>query len=212
MLIIRDRLIQSALDWKTSAELRDFPKGCSQGGAAMSRREEASRRCRSGWLMGHVGGRASVLQAKSVSPAPTGGNPLARDAVTGQPIDTVRPAIMSEQWHPNLTDEVPRRLGGGSPVTGSYKLDTKGLRDASVAGTPSQWPRLQGCQQRQSRFPRGTKRQNRRQLSGQGKPDRVVSPGIQATKWPVGTSSLQTPGSLRNALRMAQLGRSAASI
>jgi len=212
MLIIQDRLIQSALGWKASAELRDLPEGCSQGGTAMSCREEASRRCQTGWLLGHFGGRASVLQAKSFSPAPSRGNALARDAVIGQQIDTVRPAIMPEQWHANLTDEVPRRLGGGSPETGSYKLDTKGLRFAPVAGTLSQWPRLQGCQQRQSRFLGGTQRQNRRQLSGHGKPDRVVSPEIQATKWPAGTSSLQTPGLLRNTLLMAQPGRSAASI
>ena len=194
------------------AELREVLEESSQGGAAMSRHEEASQRCQTGWLLGRVGGRASVLQAKTVSPAPAWGSSLAEHAVIGQETETVRPAIMSEQWHLNLTDEVPRRLGDGSPETGSYKLDTKGFRDAPVAGTPSQWPRLQGCQQRQSRFPRGTQRQNRRQLSGQGKPDRAVSPGIQATKWPVGTSSLQTPGPLRNALRMAQPGRAAASI
>ena len=212
MLSIRDRLIQSALSWKASAELREVLEESSQGGAAMSRHEEASQRCQTGWLLGRVGGRASVLQAKTVSPAPAWGSSQAEHAVIGQQTETVRPAIMSEQWRSNLTDEIPRRPGVRYSEIGGYKLDTKGLRFAPVAGTRSHWPRLQGPQQRQSRSQSGTERQNHRQLTGQGKPCGTVSPRIQATKWPAGTSSRQFLSTLRNIPLMAQNSRLTASI
>jgi hypothetical protein len=212
MLIIRDCLIQSALSWKASAELREFPEGSSQGGAAMLRHEEASPRCQTGWLLGRVGGRASVLQAKTVSPAPAWGSPQARYAVIGQEIDAVRPAIMFEQWRSNPTDEIPRCPGVSHSETGSYKLDTKGLRFAPEAGTTSYWPRLQGYQQRQSRSHYGTERQNHSQLTGQGKPRGTVSLRIQATKWPAGTSSQSSLSTLRNIPLTAQNSRLTASI
>lgn len=211
MLNILNHLIQSALGWKASAELREVLEESSQGGAAMPCREEASLRCQTGWLLGRVGGRASVLQAKSVSPAPFWENPLAKHAVNGQQIETVRPAIMSEQWCSNPTDEVPERLGANPSVSGGYKSATKGLGNALVAGTLSQGSRLQGCQQRQSRSLGGTERQNRSQLTSQGKPRGKVSPRIQAPKWPAGTSSWQPLGSLRNIPLMAQNSWSVAS-
>ena len=84
-------------------------------------------------------------------------------AVSGSQIDSVRHAIMSGEWCSNLTDEVLRRLDPPGRVTVGYKSYTKGQPEALVTGTRSHWPRLKGCQQRQSRPPQAAERQNRRE-------------------------------------------------
>jgi hypothetical protein len=160
MLVMRDHQIESALSLKAETELWDSPGGCSQDGTVMPRREEASFRCQAGLLMSRVDGRASLSRAKSVFPF--GGSPIAMHAVSGSQIDSVRHAIMSGEWCSNLTDEVPRRLDPPGRVTVGYKSYTKGQPHALVTGTRSHWPRLQGCQQRQSRPPQAAERQNRK--------------------------------------------------
>jgi hypothetical protein len=212
MLIFRDHLIQSALGRNAAAELRGSPEERSQGGAAMPRREEASRRCLTGLRMGRAGGRASPLRAKSVSPAPLWGSSAAEHAVIGGQTVAVRHAIMPGAWRSNPTDEVPQRPRPPGGVTVGHKYDMKSRPYALVAGTMSPWPRLQGCQQRQSRSPQGTQRQHRSQSRGQGKPRGKVSPRIQATQWPAGTSSWQTFGPLRNIPLSAQISPRTASV
>ena len=115
MFVIRDHQIQSALSLKAETELRDNPEGCSQDGTVMARREEASFRCQAGLLMSRVGGRTSLSQVKSVSPFV--GSPDAMHAVSGRQIDSVRHAIMPDEWCSNLTDEVSRRLARSVEVS-----------------------------------------------------------------------------------------------
>jgi hypothetical protein len=127
----------------------------------MPRREEAGSRCQAGLLMSRVGGRTSLSQVKSVSPLE--GSPAATHAASGSQIGSVRHAIMPGEWCSNLTDEVPRRLGLRGRVPVGYKSNTKGQPHALVTGTKSHWPRLQGCQQRQSRPLPAAERQYRRE-------------------------------------------------
>jgi hypothetical protein len=115
-------LIQSALNQNTGTELWDGPGGCSQGGTAMPRREEAS-------LRGLTGGRFRLGRETSSrptgevrSPAPAAGLPAAIiPAVNGRPRGTVLAALMSGTRTPHLTGELPRRPRSPSGVQADYK-------------------------------------------------------------------------------------------
>jgi len=185
----------------------------SQGAIARARREVACFPGGMGLPMGWSRERASVLQAKLGRPAFQKAGRTAADAVSGLSVAPVRPAITSRIRLVRFTDEVPRRSGPQGRTTGGYKLETKGLSQAPVAGTISHRPRLQGCQQRQSRGPHlpsaGSERQNLRvppgPLWGMG----PVSPAVAATKWLGGTSSRQPAGTLSNSPQYPETVREA---
>src|SRR5206468_11357151 len=94
--------------------------------------------------------RASPFLAKSVLSGRFSTGLGTVDAVSGGPMTLVLPAITSRKRFVRPTDEVPRRLGL-CRVSVDYKSYTKGPRDASATGTVSLRPRLQGCQQKQTK-------------------------------------------------------------
>jgi hypothetical protein len=195
--------IQSVLSGDKGAELRDNPRECSQCGSVMSRSEEASSLGRAGLRSGWIGGRASPQWAKSVFSASFRRIPDAANAVSGGASNLVVHAITQGTWLDHITDEVPRCLPPPAGVSKGYKLlHAKGPSDASVAGTASYRPRLQGWQQRRSSHASSKKRderQNRRQPV-RTPVTRIVSRAIEATKWPAGTSSRKPAVTLRNIL------------
>ena len=206
VLIQHLHLIQSALSQKVEAKPRgSSPRERSQGRAARLGHEVACLPGRMGLPLGWSRGRASPFRAKCVLSGQVQTGRVSAYAVSGAPMTPVFQAITFCTWFVRFTDEVPRRLGLTRRVTASYKSHTKGLHDASVAGTGSPRPRLRGCQQRQSRgaLGRGFGRacSERQNLRVPHRPLRFmgpVSPAITATKWPEGTSSLQLAGLLRN--------------
>lgn len=206
MLYQHFHLIQSALGQKVEAKPRGWcPRERSQGRAATHGLEVACLPGGMGLPLGRSQRRASPFRAKSVRlagwPAVLGAAP----AVSGAPLAPVRHAITFCTWIVRSTDEVPRRPGPRGRVTADYKSHTKGLPYASVTGTGSPRPRLQGCQQRQSRTAAdrldrrpSSERQYLRVPWGPGRFMGPVSPADTATKWPDGTSSRQPAGLLRN--------------
>lgn len=188
-------LIQSALGQKQEVKLSGNPAGeRSQGGAAMRRHEVASLRGWMGWPLGRNQGRASPFRAKSALAAPQPPVRRSAHAVSALSLIPVLPAITSGTGIIRFTDEVPRRLHPPGGVRLRYKSQTKGGPHASVTGTASLRPRLEGCQQRQSRSPQWTERQNLRVPGGLGEFMGPVSPAIAATKWLGRTSSFQPAG------------------
>jgi hypothetical protein len=183
--------IQSVLNQNTEAELWGNPEERSQCGSVMSCSEEASFPGRVGWRLG------SPQWAKSVVSASTRRLPASVCADSGGQIDQVKHVFTPGAWLEHITGEVPRCLPPPAGVKAGYKRVSKGQSDASVAGTVSYRPRLQGCQQRQSSSALRNERQNRKQ-SVQAPATRIVSWTTQATKWPVGTSSRQLALTLRN--------------
>jgi hypothetical protein len=193
-------LIQSVLKRNAEAELWGNPGVSSQCGSAMGRIEEASFRGLAGWRLGRFGGRASLLWAKSVVSAFFGRLPSAVCTVSGGWFELVHLVITQGVWLDHITDEVPRCLPPPAGVSNGYKQLVKGPRYASVAGTASYRPRLQGCQQRQSSsspFEGRHERQNRKQ-SVSAPATRIVSQAIKATTWPTGTSFRKLAVLLRN--------------
>lgn len=175
----------------------------------MCRCEVASFSCRVGSHPGLVYGRASESCAKPDRQALISGGPVATQAVSRRRVDMVVHAITSGQRHSHLTGEVPPRLELIPPVNAGYKASPKGQRDARVARTVSHWPRLRGCQQRQSRFPSvmaGTERQNHREFGIRSGFRGKVSRLIKATKGPAGISFRQTDRPLRNNLSRPSSG------
>jgi hypothetical protein len=207
------RLIQSALDQKVEAEPVDNHRACSQGVLVRARREVACFPSEMGLPMGWSRERASVLQAKFDRSALPKAGRTAADAVSGLSVAPVRPAITSRIWFVRFTDEVLRRSGPQGRITRGYKLDTKGLSQAPVAGTSSHRPRLQGGQQRQSRGPHlpgaCSERQNLRVPHGPLRVMGSVSPVVSATKWLGGTSSRQPAGLLSNSPQYPETVRAA---
>ena len=142
----------------------------------------------------------------------------AAHAVSGAPmIAPVLQATTSRTQYVRFTDEVPRRPVFGR-VSPDYKSHTKGQGQASEAGTTFPRPRPKGCQQRQSRGRRPgrlagphacSERQNLRVPHGPLRFMGQVSPAVQATKWPEGTSSSQTAGLLSNGPQQPESGRAA---
>ena len=192
-------LIQSALKRKTEAELWGNSEGCSQGRPVMGGREEASFRRLAGLRFGHSSGRASPLRAKSVFSASSRRIPGVAQAVGGVQTGVVLGAITQGAWRDHLTGEVPRCLPPPAGVTAGYKRDVKDQPHASVAGTASYRPRLQGCQQSQSSPVLRDERLNRKQ-SVRRPVTRIVSHATKASKWPAGTSFRQLAFPLRNIL------------
>jgi len=206
VLIQHLHLIQSALGQQVEAKpWGSSPRERSQGRAARRGREVASLPGRMGLPLGRSRERASLFRAKFVLAEQFPSGRASANAVSGAPLTPVLQAITFGTGFVRFTDEVPRRPGLLRRVTVSYKSYTKGWRHASATGTGSPRPRLQGCQQRQSRgaLDRGSgracsERQNLRVPQGPLRFMGSVSPAITATKWPEGTSSLQPAGSLRN--------------
>jgi hypothetical protein len=193
-------LLQSVLKRNTGAELWGNSEERSQCGPVMSRNEEASFRGLVGWRLGRVGGRASPLWAKSAVSAFFGRPPSAACTVSGGWFDPVQLVITPDAWLDHITDEVPRCPPPPAGVSNGYKQHVKGPRYASVAGTASYRPRLQGCQQRQSSsspFEGRHERQNRKQ-SVHAPATGIVSQAIEATTWPTGTSFRKPAVLLRN--------------
>jgi hypothetical protein len=170
----------------------------------MASREVADLPRQTGLPLSWEYGRASALLAKSVFSA----SAKSRDAihaVTGVLKIPVRPAIMPVTRNVHSTDEVLRCPTPSGWVNAGYKPYAKGRRHASVRGTDSPRPPIQGCQQRQSRGAAAelarwacSERQN---LRVPWVPDRFMGPvslTIAATKWPDGTSSRQPVGLLSN--------------
>jgi hypothetical protein len=200
LLYLHLHLIQSALGQK--AETKPSNRECSQGLAVMSGIGVASLPGRMGLRLGKAFGRASALRAKSDFSASAKGSRGAVHAGSGMPMVLVQHVITFDTGFVRLTDEVLRHTGPVGQLSVRYKPDAKGGCHVSVAGRVSPQPRLRGWQQRRSRGPRthfvGSERQNLRVPSGSKKFMGSVSPVIQATQWPGGTSSCQMAGPLSN--------------
>ncbi len=216
MLYLHLRLIQSALDQKAEAEPMGNHRGRSQGRVARRSHEVASFPGEMGPPLGQSQERASPFLAKFDRSASFATGQAAADAVSGVPMALVLPATTSRTQHVRFTDEVPRRPVRGGRVSPGYKSHTKGQGDASETGTAFPRPRLQGCQQRQSRgaWVRSSastcsERQNLRVPPGPLRIMGPVSPAIAATKWPSGTSSRQLAGPLSNSPQQPEPGPTA---
>ena len=129
---------------------RRSPKERCQGKSAMACREEAGSLHQAGGPMSQNEGRVppsrtkpSLLVSRSSWPTPN---------AVRWPGGMVRHALMLGKRFALLTDEVPRGSSHCS-TTWSYKALPKCSGHASVAGTATPWPRLQGCLQRQSKSP-----------------------------------------------------------
>ena len=200
VLYLHLHLIQSALGQK--AETKPSNWECCQGLVVMPGIGVASLPGRMGLRLGKAFGRASALRAKSDFSASAKRSRGAAHAGSGMPMVLVQHAITFDTWLVCLTDEVLRHIGPAGQLSVRYKPDAKGGCYVSVAGRVSPQPRLRGQQQRRSRGPRiqfvGSERQNLRVPSGPEKFMGLVSPVIQATQWPGGTSSCQMAGLLSN--------------
>ena len=216
MLYLPLRLIQSALGQKVEAEPVGNHRERSQGHPAMGGLEVASFPGEMGPPLGQSYERASPLLAKfGRSAFLTTGRDAAR-AVSGAPMALVLPATTSCAQLVCFTDEVPRRPVPPGRVSPGYKSHTKGRGDASETGTVFPRPRLQGCQQRQSRGAGGrsaglpcSERQNLGVPPGPRRSMGPVSPAMAATKWREGTSSPQLAGLLSNSPQQPEAGQAA---
>ena len=210
--VIKSYLGGTASVWKTRAKLRSAEES-SQGGFERSRREVASSGCLVGLLMGLAQGRASECSAKPDGTVPLLSHPVVTRADGRRRASMVSQAITSGQRHTHFTGEVPLCPDLNNPVSRSYKAKPKRSGYAQVAGTGSYRPRLEGCQQSQSRFGRmpsvRTQRQNHREQSGKAGFMGKVSPATEATTWPAGTSFRQLAHTLRNVLQQPRCRRSA---
>jgi hypothetical protein len=200
LLYLHLHLIQPALGQK--AETKPSSRECSQGLTVMSGIGVASLPGRMGSRLGKAFGRASALRAKSDFSASAKRSRDAAHAGNGMPMVIVQHAITLDTGFDRLTEEVLRHTVPVGQLSVRYKPNAKGGRHVSVAGRVSPQPRLRGWQQRRSRGPRtqfvGSERQNLRVPSGSKKFMGSVSPVIQATPWPGGTSSCQMTGLLSN--------------
>lgn len=205
MLILTLHLIQSALSQKVEPKPAGDCRDRSQCATVRSRSDVAGLPSRTGLPMSRPYRRASALLAKSVLSASQPRRRDAADAVSGVLIRPVPPAIMPGTRKVHSTDEVLRRLVSWRRVMADYKPDAKGPLYASVRGTASSRPPLQGWQQRRSRgatarlgVQKLSERQNLRVPLGSGWFTGAVSPETQTTKWLDRTSSCPVDGSLRN--------------
>lgn len=188
----------------------------SQDCAVMCSREVA---CLPGEMelpLGWCSERATTLLAKFDRSASSVTGHDAAHAVSGVLCAPVLHATTFRAGKVRFTDEVPRRLIPPGWVNLGYKLHAKGWGDASEAGTVSPRPRPKGCQQRQSRGLRWrqvanacSERQNLRVPPGPLRFMGPVSPVINATQWPDGTSSRQFAGLLSNSPQQPESGPAA---
>jgi hypothetical protein len=123
------------------------PRECSQSGAVMCRREEASSLDQAGRPMSRHVGRVSPYRTKP-SRVVSRSSWRTTNAVRSLG-ETALPAFMPGKWSVSLTDEVPRSSSSGS-ISCGYKAKPKGGSYAPAAGTATPWPRPQGCLQRHS--------------------------------------------------------------
>ena len=194
-----------------------FHRERSQGGPAMGRHEVACLPSGVGLPLGRSRGRETPSLSKSVRPASFETARAVAHAVSDAPTPPVRPAITHGKRNVHRTDEVPRCPWPlGVRVRLAYKSYTKGPPEAPATGRASPPPRPQGRRQRQSRgagrrrFGGGavcSERQNLRVPHGPLRFMGPVSPAVQATKWPVRTSSGQPAGPLRNRSQYPKTGR-----
>ncbi len=205
MLYLAIHLIQSALGQKVETKPKGNLRERSQGRPAMDGHEVAGLPSGAGSRLGRNLERASPFRAKFDQSAFLRTGRDVAHAVSDAPMAPVFHAITSRLRNVPPTDEVPRRLGPPGRATVSYKPDAKGTPQAPVTGRVSPQPRLQGCQQRQSRGAwlrqseaPCSERQNLRVPSGSVRSMGPVSPAIKATQWPDRTSSCQLAGSLSN--------------
>lgn len=205
MLILTLHLIQSALSQKAEPKPAGDCRDRSQCAVKRRRSDVAGLPSRTGLPMSRPCKRAPALLAKFVFSASFPRRRDAADAVSGVLTRPVLPAIMPGTRKVHSTDEVLRRLASFRRVMAGYKPYAKGRLYASVRGTVSSRPPLQGWQQRRSRrasarFPAQTlsERQNLRVPLGSPRFMGAVSPKTQTTKWLDGTSSRPVDGSLRN--------------
>lgn len=205
MLYLPLHLMQSALHQKAEVKPGAVPRERSQGRPVMGGREVAYLPSEVGLRTGRSGERVSSFRAKfDLSASLATGRVTAR-AVNGVPAAPVHHAITSCPRNIHPTDEVLRGPDRSGRVSVSYKPYAKGVRDASVTGTGSPRPRLEGWPQRRSRGAPNrfavsacSERQNLRVPGESLRFMGPVSPAIQATQWPGRTSSCQIAGSLRN--------------
>jgi hypothetical protein len=200
LLYLHLHLIQSALSQKAETKLSN--RECSQGQverlwwrSGQSLQSDGVALRQGLWTSFRLTGEVCLLSLCKRSRA-------AVFAVNGLPMVLVIHAITFDTGFIHLTDEVLRHTGLRGRLTVRYKPHAKGGRHVSVAGRVSPQPRLRGRQQRRSRGPRpqvvGSERQNLRVPRGSEKFMGSVSPVIQATPWPGGTSSCQMAGLLSN--------------
>jgi hypothetical protein len=200
VLYLPFHLIQSALGQKVEAKPGSrSPRERRQRRPAMACGEEARLAGRLGSHLSRVGGRASLLRAKSVALSAQNELLATAAAVTCGPTGAMLHAITSDIRFIHSTDEVPRRRAAPRSVTASHKKNSKSKPHALAPGTRSHWPRLQGCQQSQSSpAPSRDERRNRYQSVGPDSDTEKASLAAAATKWPDGTSSRQPAFPLRN--------------
>lgn len=203
--ILTLRLIRSALNQKEEVKPAGNRRERSQGWAVMPSHDVASLPSGTGLPLGQVRGRASPFLAKSVFSASKQRSLNALHAAYRRLTALVLHAIMSSTRKVHSTDEVLRRPTPPGRATADYKPYAKGQHHAPVAGTGSPRPRLQGYQQRRSRGAPTrfggkacSERQNLRVPLGSAWFMGLVSLEDKAAKWPEGTFSPQSAGSLRN--------------
>jgi hypothetical protein len=219
MLYRHLRLIQSALDQKAGAKPLGSPqRESSQGRAVMHGHEVACLPGEMGLPLGRSRERASPFLAKFGLSAYFATGRAVVYAVSDALMTLVLPAATSCTWFVRSTDEVPRRPVPQGKVSPGYKSYTKGQGHASETGTVFHQPRLQGCQQRQSRGLRlgrsaapdaCSERQNLRVSPEPLRFMGPVSPVDKATTWPEGTSSSQSTGPLSNSPQQPKRGQAA---
>jgi hypothetical protein len=140
---------ESALVWKTLAEVLGFyQSGRSQCAAAMRRNEGASQRYSGGWRFGLIDARVPALTAKRICgflTADLGGYMR----LTRQALRVLRVAIW-RKWSLFSTIEPPPRQQSRTAVTARYKAVPKCALYAGVSGTSHLWPAVWGTQLDQS--------------------------------------------------------------
>lgn len=222
LLILPLHLFPSAGEQKVEAKPKVLNfRESSQRRAVMRVCEVACLPSGAGLHLGRGRERASPQWAKFELSASIETVRVIADAVSDAPTTPVIHAITCSQWNVLLTDEVPWcPLSFRTRVSAAYKSQMKGPPDAPVAGMVSLQPRLEGYRQRRSRGARRVRgfapafggcseRQNLRVPRGPRWFMGPVSPGIEVTKWPGGTSSRQVPGPLRNRPQQPQAGHAA---
>jgi hypothetical protein len=194
---------RSASVWKKRAKLRcQWARERSQGDAATHHHEEACSLHQVGLHFGLCRGRVLVPVTKPVVGA-TGRRLLgAASAVCCVRTIWVSHAITSGKRQSHFTGELPPRPRPCGAVGRGDKDHPKRPANAWKAAMDSLQRRHQGTQHSQSRstpHPAGrTQRLYRRKKPRCSGFMRKVSPMIEATKWPVWTSSRQLVGLLRN--------------
>jgi hypothetical protein len=203
MLILYDHLIAPADNQSVETKLGTSPGERSQDQPAMAGREEARLHGQAGWRLGWTEDeRPSLVRSPFFPPQSGKILSVAVIAVTdSQSAGSSATRGHARHQRVHTTGEVPRRLFPPGRVTASYKQAVKGSPEATAAGTASYRPCSWGCQQSLSSPTTREERLNRVRTVNPDLVFGIVSPTAPATKWPVGTSSWQPVGPLRNSPR-----------